>query len=115
MKRILLDTNFLVDIVRFKIDLDEIKDILDEPCELLTLDLVVDELKKIKNKNARIALELIELEGIKVLKSKKRDTDEALVSLADKNTIVATNDAELRKKLKTKTIYLRARKHLGIS
>lgn len=115
MKRILLDTNFLVDMVRFRVDLNEIENILEEPYELSTLDLVIDELKKIKSKDAKVALELIKLKGIKVLKSKKTDVDDAIVALADKSTIVATNDIELRKRLKTKTIYLRARKYLGIS
>lgn len=123
MKKIILDTNFLMDLGKFKVGLEEIKEIVDEPYQLFTLGLVVNELKKISNstgrdaRNAKFALELIKINEINILNSSKTNTDNAIIDLADKGTIVATNDIELRKKLKKleiKTIYLRAKKHLGI-
>ncbi|MHA1744119.1 MAG: type II toxin-antitoxin system VapC family toxin [Candidatus Heimdallarchaeota archaeon] len=117
MKRVILDTNFLISLAEFKVDLDEIENILNEPYEILTISSVVDELKKINNKNARLALKLIELKKVKILKVGEKNADKAILSLANKDTIIATNDAELRKRLKTlnsKTIYLRAKKYLAI-
>lgn len=112
-----MDTNFLVSLIAFKIDLDEIENLLLEPYRLLTLSSVVEELKKIDNKDAKIALKLINLKSIEILETKEKNADKAILNLVDKDTIVATNDMELRKKLKmlgNKTIYLRARKRLAI-
>jgi rRNA-processing protein FCF1 len=117
MKRIVLDTNFLISLAAFKIELDEIENLLVEQYELLTIDSVVRELKKINNKNAKLALKLIELKNIGILKIKERNVDRAILTLAGKDTIIATNDVKLRKKLKnlgSKTIYLRAKKHLAM-
>jgi hypothetical protein len=123
MKKLILDTNFLISLCKFKVDLEEIDEVVEEPHQLFTLDLVVAELEKISepisrdSRYAKIALDLIKIKKIKILTSNKTNTDNAIKSLSDKGTIVATNDIELRKKLKKleiKTIYLRAKKHLGI-
>jgi len=120
--RILIDTNFFIDLLRFRISLDEISTLVLEKCDLFTLDSVVNELKKIADKKtrdsqyAKLSLEFIKNNQIKVLKS-EGGADKAILKLADKNTFVATNDRELRKILKrkgTKTIYIKSRKHLGI-
>lgn len=98
--------------------MDEIENLLTEPYKLSTISSVVKELKKMNSKNAKIALKLVESKNIEVLETKEKNVDEALLNLAGKDAIVATNDAKLRKKLKTlgnKTIYLRARKHLAMS
>lgn len=119
--KIILDTNFLIDIFRFRIDLKEI-DLIVPKNKLCTLNLVVKELKKISktkrrdSKYAKLALQLTN--KIKILNSDETNTDKAIIHLADKNTIVATNDAVLRKSLKRrkiKTIYLRAKKRLDMS
>lgn len=123
MKRILLDTNFCIDIIRFKIDLEEIDKLVSGPYRLLALSSVLDELRKIsktKNKEgdcAKIALEFISSEDIEILATKEKSADRALISLADENTLVATNDIGLRKKLKNlgvKAIYLRSKQHLAV-
>jgi len=123
MKKILLDTNFLIDLLRFRIGAEELLKILHEPYEIFTLSATVDELKKMAKKRgsaskfAKIALEMIKLEKINTIKVRERDADKAFLNTANKNTIIATNDRGLRKKLKSlgvKTIYLRARKHLEI-
>jgi rRNA-processing protein FCF1 len=120
--KVILDTNFLVDLARFKIDLEEIPTLLQEPVDFIVLSSTIQELKKIeKNKGklgslAKFALEIIKLKQIKVLEEKE-SPDKAFLSIADKNTIIATNDSKLRKKLKKlgiKTIYLRAKKYLEV-
>ena len=118
--KVLLDTNFVIDTVRFKIDLDEISDLIGAH-ELVTLNTVERELVKISKgasrsaAYARASLKLLKELNIQMLKTELRP-DDAMVKLAD-DTIVATNDIELRKRLKSlgkKTIYLKSKKHLAI-
>ncbi len=120
MMKLVLDTNFLVDLARFKIDLAELHDLL-EPVELCVFNKTLDELNSLKDKAkhgkfAKIGLKLIEKNRITMLESAS-DVDASLLSLDPKDFIVATNDKKLRGKLKErgmKTIYVRARKHLAI-
>lgn len=123
MKKIFLDTNFLIDVVRFKINLEEIEEIdsLLGSYKLVVPTAVLDELEKIsKTKKsernfALLALKLVE--KFSVEKSTKKNADSDLIAKADENSLVATNDSKLRKILKSKgikTIYLRSRKHLEI-
>ncbi len=107
-----------MDLGRFKIDLSELDEILEGRYEISTISLVIHELKSIKVKETKIALWLIELKNIKILKVEGTNVDDTLLKLAESSdVIVATNDRELRKRLKhigAKTIYIRARKHLAI-
>ncbi|MEM5879169.1 MAG: PIN domain-containing protein [Candidatus Aenigmatarchaeota archaeon] len=123
MRRVFLDTNFLIDLIRFKIGLEEIQVFLQEPIDFFILSSTLKELQTIaRNKGksgnlAKVALEIVKSKGIKILET-EQSPDKAFLSLADKNTIIATNDSELRKKLKKlgiKTIYLRAKKYLEVS
>lgn len=124
MKRIVLDTNFLIDCVRFKIGLDEIGHLIDEGYKIFIPSPVLKELKKISGRKskdsnfAKIALGVIEKKEFKVVGMKGKDTDESIIKSVEKDDIVGTDDVELRKKLKclgNKTIYLRSKKHLTIS
>ena len=119
--KILLDTNFLIDVIRFRINLEEIGDLIGAN-ELTILSSVEKELREISRKtsragtHARTALKLIEELNIKILKSEERP-DNGMLKLTNEETIVATNDIELRKRLKAlgrKTIYLKSKKHLAI-
>ncbi len=123
--RVIVDTNFFIDLLRFRIGLDELG-ILADSHRLETIDLVLEELNGLAKKSgvdgrhAKAALKLVELEGIVGIKTGGRNTDTELVKLAkqSKEIIVATDDAKLReriKKLGNRTIYLRAKKHLAIS
>ncbi|MBI2084763.1 MAG: PIN domain-containing protein [Candidatus Aenigmarchaeota archaeon] len=119
--KVVLDTNFLIDAMRFKIDLDEIRHIAPEPCLLFTLTSVVKELERISRRKtrpslyARAALKVQEAHGIRVINSSIQ-TDKALLNLS-KSYAIATNDRQLRKAIKAlggKTIYLKSKKHLAI-
>lgn len=124
MKRIILDTNFLTIPYQFNVDIfAEIDRVVEGKYELTTLDCVVDELKKLKKsrgKNAaaaKVSLILIKEKNVKVIKTNKKKVDNTIYKIADENTIVATNDKELIKKLKNKNIkilYLRSKKHIVI-
>ncbi|MEM5766320.1 MAG: PIN domain-containing protein [Candidatus Aenigmatarchaeota archaeon] len=119
--KVFIDTNFLVDLIRFRIDIEKISELV-SGYKLFVLSSNIFELKKIarnrgeSGKLAKAALKLIKLKKINILKIEE-DPDKAFLNLADKNTIIATNDSELRKKLKKngiKTIYLRGNKKLEV-
>lgn len=122
--RILLDTNFLMDVIKFKVDLETVGNLLLEQYKFATLDKVLAELKPLSQKSsktagyAKISLQLIKNYNFEVLKSKQKSVDEELLSLSKSpDIIIATNDRMLRKSLKKlgkKTIYLRSKKHLAI-
>ena len=114
MKKILLDTNFLMAWGQFKVDIFmQIDKISTFRYELFTLDKNLDELNKIieeqkgKDKDAaKIALKLIDVKGIKIMKTKSNQkTDDLILDLASKKDfIVATQDKFLKSRLKEKRV-----------
>ncbi len=136
MKQIILDTNFLLIPFTLKVDiLTEIDKIIDEPYKLTILDRSIDELQKIaeeqsgKHKQAaKMALLLIKKKNINILKTKQKSlympinskesvVDDIILKISDKNTIVATQDLPLRKRLsekRVKTIILRSKKQVEL-
>ena len=120
MQKILLDTNFLLIPYQFKVDIfSEIERICDFPYNLYMLDKSIDELNKIirtpKKKDkaaAKLALALIK-GRIKILKSQGSFVDDILASIADDNTIIATQDKELKKRIKKRIITVKQKKYLA--
>lgn len=122
MKRIILDTNFLTIPYQFNIDIfEEIDRVVEGDYELTTLDCVVEELKKLEKSRgkeataAKVALTLIKEKNVKVIKTGEKNVDIKIYRMADKNTIVATNDRVLRRRLKNKNVkvlYLRSKKRI---
>lgn len=119
--RVVLDTNFIIDMFRFKIDLEEMYDLQPE-ISLCTTAQVMSEVRSIAGRStrdakfAKIALQFLEKHA-SVIEVDAKGADESLLKISETETIVATNDSALRKKLResgVKTIYLRARKHLAI-
>lgn len=125
MKKIIIDTNFLLIPFQFRIDIfSEIDRIVDFKYELFIVDKTIDELKKIikeqkgKNKEAaKIALALIKNKRIRKLKTDEElDVDSLL--LKQKEAIIATQDVILKRRLKKnkiKTITLRQKKYLMLN
>ena len=120
MKRVVFDTNFLMDMVRFKLRLEELENLIGEKCEFEITNGTINELKKLakgggrKAMLARTALEIAK--NFKIVKGEK-EVDEVLLSLASDDTIIATNDERLRKKIRErgfKTIYVKGRKYFGM-
>jgi rRNA-processing protein FCF1 len=117
--KIILDTNFLMAVTQFKIDVfTQLRG-----NELYTLDKVVDELvkhSKTKAKKAvaaKVALKLVESKGLKVLVSKENDTDTALLEYSKIGYCIATQDRLLLDQIKksgSKAIYIRQKKYLLI-
>ena len=126
MKKIILDTNFLLIPFQFNVDIfAEIDRICVFKYKVYVLDKTIDELNKItkdkkqsgKNKlAAKLALQLLKAKNVNIIKTTKDLlVDDLLVEIADKNTIIATQDIELKRKLKKKRIkliILRAKKRL---
>jgi len=127
MQKILLDTNFLMIPARFNVDIfSEIERIFVANYKLFILDKTIEELDNIiKNQKgkhkaaAKLALKLIEVKKINVLKTTiDAHTDDLIVESAVKGYIVATQDMELKRKLRQKNaqiITLRQKKYLVIS
>jgi rRNA-processing protein FCF1 len=118
--RVLLDTNFMMDCFRYKVDMSDLFDLY-PGARLATIPQVVSELTKLAGKKsthsryARVALSLID--GIEIVDAPEGRADDVLLELAGEDSLVATNDELLRAKIRRKgmkTIYLRAKKQLAI-
>lgn len=120
MKRIILDTNFLLAIGQFHIDIfSELSRICVFPYETYILFQTVEELENIiktpgkRGKfEAKLALSLIK-GRVKMLKAEGDFVDDILVNLADEDTIIATQDKELKKRIKTRIITIKQKKYLS--
>ena len=114
MKRLILDTNFLLIPARFKVDIfSEIGKIASFQYKLFIIDKTIDELNKIVESKsvkvrdreyAKIGLQLIKAKNVGKIKSDGKYVDDIIVEISDKDTIVATSDKELRKRLRKKRI-----------
>lgn len=104
--RIILDTNFIVDTIKNKIDfMKELERICDFNFEIFVLDKTLYELRKIKKPESKIALFLIRnFNIIDTSKYKDKDVDDILFELGSKYFIIATQDKELKRKLRKKSI-----------
>ena len=127
IKKIIIDTNFLLMPYQFKVDIySEIDRIMPSNYKLYIIDKTIDELKKIideqKGKNRRSAmlgLMILQQKPITKIKAKKENVDDSIVEEAKKSKdyIVATQDAELKRRLKengTPLIILKSKTHLEL-
>ncbi len=115
MYTIVLDTNIILDALKFKVDLiEELKRICYFKYEIKILDKT---LKEIENKpNSKLALKWLKEKSIKLINAENGYVDELLLKLP-KNYIIATNDKALKTQLKSKNhpiITLRQKKYLMI-
>jgi len=124
MKKILIDTNFFLAPFQIGVNiLSEFDRIMNEPFEIMTIQQVKEELENLAENgkgddklSAKLGLQLAE--NIKVEECTGQG-DDAIILFATtrKNTIVATNDSALRKKLraeKVRTIFVRNRSKLEL-
>jgi len=120
--KVLVDTNFLLYLFKAKIDLESMY--LEDKVEIFVPESVIKELeslKSLKTKEGRlacVALRVIKSSNINIVKSVKNNVDEDLIVLAKTfGFVVASNDKNLRKKLKMnniKTICIRNRKKVEV-
>src|SRR3989338_719404 len=125
MRNIILDTNFSMIPLQFKVDIfSEIERICNFNYSLLVLEASVRELENIadtgKSRDKKIAvaaLKLLKSKGIGIIKSEEKYADDVILRSADKDTIVATQDMALKRKLAQKRasiIILRQKKYLQL-
>ena len=125
MKNIILDTNFLMIPWQFKVDIfSEFERICNFNYRLCVYEQSFGELNNIiqtqsgkDKKAAQFALKLIKLKNIKILKSEKKDVDSLILENFDENSIIATQDFILKRKLLEKgasIAILRQKKYLQL-
>ena len=131
MKKIIIDTNFLVSAIRFKIDLfSGLQRICDFKYIIYVVDGTINELEKLAETgkpkdtiSAKISLELIKKKKIKITKTpsknkRVKNVDFLILNLIKKgNFIVATQDKELKRDIRKKgvpIIVLRQKKYLKL-
>ncbi|MDD5132839.1 MAG: hypothetical protein PHD81_04135 [Candidatus Nanoarchaeia archaeon] len=102
MKIIILDTSFLLDCIKFKIDfISEFERICNFNYKLAVIDQTLNELKD--KKNSKLALKLVE--KFEIIKTKKDNiVDNLILDTVDENYVVATEDQALKRRLKEKNI-----------
>ena len=122
--RVIVDTNFLVDIFRFRLGFEAVDEALGGRCEYSMVSQSVAELRRLTAQNGAVGASFIGSGKIAVVaagRATEKSADEAIVELVCKwmpDVVVATNDEKLRKRVKAlgaRTIYLRARKRLEVS
>lgn len=127
MKKIILDTNFLLIPAQFGVDIfTEIDELMQEHYELCIIDSTIDELEKLKNtqsgkdkRAAALALKLIDAKKVRHLKTEKHlNTDKLIVEQSKQpDFIVATQDMALKRVLtqnNVQLIVLRQKKYLKL-
>ncbi len=125
MAQILIDSNFLMAAIQFRIDIiRELGYLLGRRVEPILISPVEEELRSIasgieskKSREAGQALKLARLMKVEIVTmSPNESVDETLIRIAlERGWAVATNDRILRKKLSelsVPTIYLRKKAHL---
>lgn len=119
MKRIIADTNILLAIGRFRLDIfSELNRICQFPYEIFILDKSINELNYLTEKGkgkdkdaAKLALQMIG--KFKIIKTETdENVDDILAKLSDENTYIITQDKELKKRIKKNLIVLRQKKYL---
>lgn len=120
---VILDTNFLLIPEVHGVDiLSELERILNLKYELVIPEVVIGELRHIKKdgepsekKAASIALDL--LDDVKIVKSEKPADEDILRLASEMDSVVGTNDKNLKKQLRDRgipVIYLRQKSHLCV-
>src|SRR3989344_8699311 len=120
MNTIILDTNILMAIPQFKIDIfTELRRICDFQYQITILDRTIKELESIKSHQkgkdklaASIALQLIKHNNLNITPTtEKKPVDDILADFSHNGSIIATQDMLLKKKLKTPYITLRKKEY----
>ena len=119
--KILLDTNMLLSVFKFRVDLESELEGIFGTFTMRVPSIVKEELLRMHSSEARTALNYIQAKGIEVdsgLEEKNVNVDVVLISMAKKyDFFLATNDKILRKiakKNNIKTIFLRQRRALVV-
>lgn len=119
VRKIMLDTNFLVAPFQLSIDLFEEIDRVYPVNEVYTLEDAVQEARSIEDGSYKALVEkLIDTQNIEVLETEgEGEVDDLLVGISDE-FVVATNDRELKERLLengAEVLFIRSGDHLEAS
>ena len=122
MKKVILDTSFILSCIRNKIDFfEEIElrgiQILIPKEVIAEIEGIYKSKKKLQFKEeAKLALKLLENSRFKKIILKDDNVDEGLIKAAeeDKEVIIATLDREIKEKIKNNKLVIRGKKKLEI-
>jgi len=111
MKRVVLDTSFILTAVKQKIDFFE--EIGMMGFEILIPNQVINELKRLK---AGLALNILGKNKFKTVYPKGTDADSVIINFAreNKGIIVATLDREIKGRVKNPKLVIRQKKKLEV-
>ncbi len=111
MKRVILDTSFILTSTKQKIDFFE--DIKLMGLQISIPNKVVRELEGLK---AALALRILKKNKFKLIKIRGKNTDRAIINYAKANPeiIVATLDKEIKTKIKNSKLVIRQKKKLEV-
>ena len=117
MKKVILDTNAVMDMADFKIDLfAELQRILDVPYQVCILEGTITELEKIIvgqrmrfARAAKMGLAILKSKKIKILPGEGK-VDDILVHYSQQGALVLTQDRELKKRLSRPFLTIRQKK-----
>lgn len=118
MQRVVLDTNFLLLPFQYRIDLEEEIEKLVPGADVFVPRAVISELQAQRQGGSRLGGAALEFaRRFKVIETTRKG-DEALIGLARKGYIVATNDKLLKEKIRRMekpVIFLRQKKFLAMA
>ena len=111
MKQVILDTSFIISCVKQKIDFFE--KLEHDGFQVFVPSQTIDELMGL---GAQLSLNILGKQKFNLVNISGRDADAAIISFAKKNpqSIVATLDVELQKKLKNQKMIIRGKKRIEI-
>lgn len=117
MKKIILDTNALMAIAEFKIDLfSELERTCDFPFQIAVLQGTLDELHRIQEEQrgkykraVQLVLSILKARNILILPD-KGDVDEILAGYSKKGILVLTQDLGLKRRLAKPYLTIRQKK-----
>ncbi len=123
MKRVLLDTNALMAMAQFRIDIfTEVEKVLDEPYQIGVLSATIAELEKNQAEQAgkhkwaaKLALSIIKakIKVKKILMIREAGmVDELLVKHSQEGDLVLTQDRELKKRLSKPYLTIRQKRRV---
>lgn len=118
MRKVLLDTNFLVAPFQFSFDVFDEIERLYPGCDLYTLDEAVHEARSIEGgKYIELVEKLLETQDIEVMETEgEGNVDDLMLELSG-DYLVATNDKELKRRIKDEgsaVLIIRSGSHLEV-
>lgn len=121
MKKIILDTNFLLIPAQYKVDIfAELHRLFPEEIEICTLDKSLDELDKVakegcqkEKRQVKLIKQLLKTQNIKIISVDQEGlVDDLLVDYAKQGYSIATQDIGVKQRIKHNLVTLRQNKYL---